>query len=32
MVEDWIQLHPYYPPSLMNKVKENAYYLLLRKQ
>ena len=32
MVEDWIQLHPYYTPSLMNKVKENAYYLLLRKQ
>ena len=31
MVQDWIQLHAYYQPSLLNKVKENAYYLLLRK-
>ena len=32
IVQDWIQLHNHYQPALLNKVKENAYYLLLRKQ
>ena len=28
IVQQWIAAHPHYPVSLMNKLKENAYYLL----
>ena len=28
IVRQWIAAHPHYPTPLMNKLKENAYYLL----